>query len=154
FINMAAADDHPEFTRKIKLKARVRWKGGDPSRSLAGKSVHWYVTAGGSNRGSLTPASLKHGYDSDGGAEHKDSSTDSDGWTPVVEFHTSQYGGDQFTCSATLNADYTGGLQAGAYTVWRRIFYEVDCMNRVDGGTFSNLVNEAGVQGEFAKQFV
>jgi type VI secretion system secreted protein VgrG len=154
YVNMAAANDHPEFTRIIKLKARVRWRSGDQSRSLAGKSVHWYFTAGGSNRASLAPASLKGGFDSNGGAEHKDTSTDSDGWTPVVEFHASQYGGDEFTPSATLDPGYTGGLQAGTYTVWRRLFYEVDCMNRVDGGTFSNVVNEAGIRGEFARQFV
>jgi type VI secretion system secreted protein VgrG len=154
YVNMAAATDKPEFTRKIRLKARIRWRSGDPSRSLAGKSVKWYLRPGGSNRGSLTPQSLKAGFDSDGGAERKDTATDADGWTPIVEFHSSQYGGDEFTVGATLDPGYSGGLTAGAYTVWRRIFYEVDCMTRVDGGTFSNLVNEGGVRAEYAKHFV
>src|SRR5438046_1703475 len=36
---------HPEFGQYIGLKARLKWKDGDPNRSLAGKVVYWSAKA-------------------------------------------------------------------------------------------------------------
>jgi hypothetical protein len=56
--------------------------------------------------------------------------TDGQGWTPVVTLRLSTYGGDQFTVYATTDPGYTGGRPAGAYTVWRKFWYQATGMQR------------------------
>ena len=127
------ATAHPDFGRVIHLKARIAWVSGDPTRSLAGKTVYWYATAGGSNKAGLT-GSEPPGFNVAGSNTLRTTAgTDTDGWTSVVDFHLSLYGGDQFTLSATEASSYTGGQSAGPYTVWRKFWYQVTEMTGEDG---------------------
>lgn len=153
YVNLDPDTSKIEQGRTINLRAKIKWKTGDPSRSLAGNTVRWYFTPGGSNRASLSPASCKAGYDSEGGAAHKDTTTDDQGYA-YADFVVSQYGGDTFQPFATLDAGYTGGISGGNYTVWRKLFYEVDCMGRVNSGTYADRANTASMESKFATQFL
>jgi len=181
FINLDAQVDptvaHPEFTREIRLKARVEWAGGDPTRRpITTQNIYWYVTAGSGNRAGLTgselpalsggtapaapspspaPATASGGSapaavpssgsapaaapaatpppppGSPGGPDLRTATTtDGEGWTPVVTLRLSTYGGDQFTVYATMDSSYAGGRSAGTYTVWRKFWYQVTEMGR------------------------
>jgi hypothetical protein len=94
---------------------------------------------------------LRAGFVTEGsGTPHTPSSTDASGWTGIVSFFPSRYGGDSFEVFATDNAGYTGGISAGTYTVWRRLFYELDCMSRPSGGgTYSNRADTGGMEADF-----
>lgn len=137
FINLDdrvdAATAHPDYGRRIRLKARVEWVAGDRNRPLTGKTVYWYATAGGSNKAGLL-GNERGGFTTVGSAAMRFSSnTGEDGWTPVVSFYLSRYGGDEFTISATDNSSYTGGRDAGPLTVWRKFWYQVTEMAAEDG---------------------
>src|SRR5262245_4365245 len=129
FVNLDPAPGHPEFGRVIKLKARLQWASGNPKRSLAGQKIYWYYKPWPTNRAGLT-GQLPEGFDSPGGPKQKTTPVDAQGWTPVVEFHLSKYGGDKFDIYATEDSAFQGGLSSGTYTVWRKLFYELDCMKR------------------------
>lgn len=154
YVNLDPADNHPEYGRKVRLRAKVRWKTGDPNRSLAGQEVHWYITPDGANRASLKPAGCKHGWQVEGGPRTYSVKTDAQGWTPVVDMFVSQYGGDKFDAHVTLDKSYTGGLHAGNYTVWRRLFFEVDHMGRVGGGTYADVSQKDRTVAGFANLFI
>ena len=129
---------HPEYGRCIRLKARVEWVSGDKSRSLAGEKVYWYSKADSNNRDrAKLKGEQKDGFGSPGSTKTKDASTtDKKGWTPVMQFYLSLYGGDKFEIFATENSNHTGGLKAGPYEVWRRMWYEVTEMKKKSGGKF------------------
>ncbi len=127
---------HYEYGRKIRLKARVEWAAGDKTRPLTGKKVYWYAKPDGSNRAGLA-GDAKEGFDSAGsGNLRTEVSVDDKGWTPAVDFHLSRYGGDKFEIFATEDSGYMGGLKAGAYTVWRKMYYEIAEMKKPSGGKF------------------
>ena len=128
-----AANPHPGFGRAVRLKARVEWVSGDPNRSLAGKTVYWYVTADGNNRAGLAGDELPGFAAAGTNVLQTTAPTGQDGWTTVVEFYLSLYGGDAFTVSATEDDSYQGGLSAGPYTVWRKFWYQVTEMMGEDG---------------------
>jgi hypothetical protein len=125
---------HPEYGRIIQCKARLAWVSGD-AKSLAGEKVYWYCKAGGGNKAGLTGNELE-GYDAPGGAKQKMTTTDDKGWTPIVKFHLSLYGGDTFEICATEDAGYAGGRMSGPYAVWRRFWYQVTEMKDGAGGVF------------------
>lgn len=155
FVNMPNsgkdANGHPEFGRSIRLKARLKWNSG-ASKPLNGQKVYWYFTPDGGNRASL-PAKLQAGFENAGTAQFT-STAGADGWTPIVHFIPSQYGGDEFKVFATTDSGFTGGLAAGDYTVWRRVFYELDCMKRPDAGTYADRADTAGMQTNLNGAFV
>jgi len=138
YINLDKSIDtsnpHPEYGRFIQLKARVKWDG-DKIRSLAGESVYWKSHSNPANKTGLT-GSEKDSFDSAGsGINKKAVKVDDQGWTPIVKFCLSQYGGDKFDIYATADTKYKGGLKAGTYTVWRKLWYEIDTMEKRGGGT-------------------
>ena len=151
YINMPDENGHPEFGRSIRLRARAEWVSGE-KKSVAGQNVYWYFTPDGANRTGL-PAGLQAGFE-DAGKPHFTSTTDADGWTAAVHFIPSQYGGDYFQVFATEDAGYNGGVSGGGYTVWRRLFYELDCMKRADGGTYSDRADTAGMETNLNAAFV
>ncbi len=151
YINMPAANGHPELGRSVRLKARLKWSSG-ANNPLNGQKVYWYFKPDAKNRASL-PAALQAGFDTAGTAQFT-STTAADGWTPIVHFIPSQYGGDNFEVYATTDAGFTGGLAAGDYTVWRRVFYELDCMKRPDAGTYADRADTAGMQVNLKADFV
>lgn len=132
---LEAAKVHREYDRVVQLKARAEWVEGDKTKSLAGQSVYWYSTPGGSNKAGLTGANAE-GFDSAGGAKKKKESLDAKGWTPIVKFTLSGYGGDEFKVSVTQDPGYTGGISAGPYTVWKKFWYHVTEMKDGAGGKF------------------
>lgn len=128
---------HPEYGRCVRLKARIEWVDKKKKDSLAGKKVYWYSKADSGNKTGLT-GNMKEGFDSTGGSLKKEVSTnDEKGWTPVVEFYLSQYGGDKFAVCATDDAAYKGGLKAETYEVWRKLWYQVTEMKDGKGGKFA-----------------
>ena len=128
---------HPEYGRKINLQARLEWVAGDKSRSLAGKKVYWRIEAKSGNKTGLT-GNEREGFDSAGSwTLKKEAKTGADGWSDVVEFYPSLYGGDVFSVFVTDKPDYSGGLPAGSYTVWRKFWYQVTEMEDGKGGKLS-----------------
>ncbi len=154
FINVDADPAHPEFGRCVRMRARVTWASGS-TRPLSGQTVYWYFNPGGSNRAGL-PADLRASFDSEGGGTLRTTATThASGWTDVVEFFLSQYGGDSFQVFATDNSSYSGGMPAGTYVVWRRISWELDCMQRPGGaGTYSDRADTARMDQQFRNFFV
>jgi hypothetical protein len=150
-----AGKEQPHYERYIQLRARVKWKGGG-SGSLAGKTVHFAFTP---TYGSDRPAQLyPGGVEGFTTGEKATAATDTDGWTPVVNFLVSMYGGDKFKISAQADEDGKGTLgpkkETGDYEVWRKIFYSLDCMNRPDGSDYSDRVTEATLISEYKKSFL
>jgi len=154
FINLDYAPAHPEYGRCIRFKARVAWTSGS-TRSLSGRTVYWYFNSQPGNRAGL-PASLRASFDTEGGNPLRTTSTaDATGWTDEVEFVPSQYGGDTFEVFATENSSYSGGTSAQRYTVWRQLFWELDCMQRPSGGgTYSNRADAGRLNQKFRDLFV
>lgn len=145
---------HYDHGRVIYLRAKLRWRSGDASRSLAGNHVYWKIEPDSGNRVDIAN-SLKHGFDSAGSTTiTKISTVDSDGWTPVVEVHLSNYGGDVFTVRATENVSYTGGETTGQFSVWKKIYYTLGCMPRTDGTSYSNRVTEADLVSQYGNSFI
>lgn len=137
---------HPEYGRVLRLRARVEGTTGEPGRSLAGQTLYWYVRAGSGNQANLDPASAAC-FDAPGsGILRKETVTDRGGWTPVVRFHLSQYGGDQFDVFVTDDPSYQGGISVGTFTVWRKLWYQVTEMRDAGEGI---LDLPASVQSAF-----
>jgi hypothetical protein len=129
FINLDATVDasaaHKEYGRCLSFKARVEWVSGDRSRSLASERVYWYANPGSSNKTGLT-GDARAGFSAASDPPYRRGSPcNAAGWTEVVTFDLSRYGGDEFEVFATTQADYTGGLSAGNYVVWRKFWYMV-----------------------------
>lgn len=113
----------PEYGEYVALKARIEWTGGDKSRSLAGKPVYFYVKPGGKNKKDLD-AVHRAGIGARGD-DKKQLSADAKGWTDVIHCYLSKHGGEEFEFFATDSAGYKGGLGAGAYTVWRKLWFQM-----------------------------
>lgn len=128
------SDFHPENGRVIRLLARVAWKSGKQS-GLEGHTVVWTEGHFDDRVVDLDPADYQ-GFDSPGSQTPEHASiTTANGWTPVVKFYLSTYGGDRFSLTATLQS--TGQqLAAGTYEVWRRFWYQVTEMKRLSGGLY------------------
>jgi hypothetical protein len=131
-----AGNAHPEFGRIVTFKARVEWASGDKSKALSGKTVYWYVTADAGNKATLV-GSARVGLGASDGTVKSSNSCDAGGWTAEMALHLSVYGGDQFKIGATLASNHTGGLTAGDYIVWRKLWYEVDTMKKRGGGVLT-----------------
>lgn len=137
YVNLDANSDpshpHAEFGRVIKLRVRVAWVSASESRSPGGQPVNWRFVAASGNRGGLT-GDDREGFDGPGGAGTKTVTTDDDGWTPIVEFFLSRYGGDEFDVYASLTAaSSSADPHFGTYVVWRRLFYDILEMKKADG---------------------
>lgn len=130
---VAAESAHPEFGRIVTFKARVEWASGDKSKALSGKTVYWYLTPDAGNKATLAGAA-RAGLGSSDGTMKSSNSCDARGWTSEMALHLSVYGGDKFKMGATLASSHTGGLTAGDYIVWRKLWYEVDTMKKRGGG--------------------
>src|SRR5262249_33517697 len=125
---------HPEHGRCVRLRARIAWTVGDPSRSLAGRPVTWILRPDPGNRAELEVAA-REGFDAAGsGSLRKETTTDHGGWTPVVRVYLSEYGGDRFELFVTEDPSSQGGQPVCAFTVWRKLWYQVTEMQTPDGG--------------------
>lgn len=126
---------HPEYGRVIRLLARVAWKSGKQS-DLEGHTVVWTENHLEDDLVVDLKPSEYHGFNSPGSktSEHE-SVTTANGWTPVVEFYLSTYGGYRFSLTASLQS---GGpqLPAGTYEVWKKFWYQVTEMKRRSGGRY------------------
>ena len=150
YVNMPARNGDAQYGPQVRLKARVEWEGGSTG-SLAGQTVHFCFTPDSKNRAGM-PAKLQAGFATAGTAEAT-ATTDDQGWTTIVTFLPSQYGGDVFEVFASLIAK-SGGLSGGVYTVWRRVYYELDCMQRAGGGSYSDRADGNKVESKLADAFV
>jgi len=159
----------PEYGRRIKLKAQIRWKSGNLG-GLAGNKVYWLLKSGKHNRENL-PNSMKATFGewldevptkNRAISPPKDiqivttlnANTDDDGWTATVCVTLSRYGGDKVMIFASCNPfdkKHTPKDDESivTYTVWRKVFYELDCMkqeNRDDTyETYANTQNFASI---------
>jgi len=140
----------PEYGRFVCLKARVEWKSGSQS-GLAGHTVHWSCFNEPPLRNELAPKD-RHGFGAAGsGSNSAEGVTDGEGWTEPVYFYLSTYGGEVFELSASLEP-LGEGLPAGAYTVWRKFWYQVTEMKRPGGGLFELPAASANVFEEAYRQ--
>lgn len=153
-------DDVVEYGRRIRLKACYVEKTGTQTKLLSGEKIYWRAYPGPNNKKGLIKQ-LKAGFDSAGsGTLEKEVTTDADGWTPIVDFYVSRYGGDVFHLMASdrkppKNASSSYGEAAGTYEVWRKLYYELDCMTRPGGGgTYANRANTTGMENKLAQSFV
>lgn len=149
-----ARGPHYNYGRIIYLRAKLKWKTGDQSRSLAGKSVYWQIEPDPGNRTDLA-ANVKHGWDHPNSSSvRKVSTVNSRGWTPVVQLHLSNYGGDKFKVRVTEDRTYTGGKRTGEFRVWKKIYYTLACMARSGRGDYSNRVREASLVSTYRDSFI
>lgn len=146
---------HYDYGRVIFLRAKLRWRSGDQSRSLAGKIVYWQVEPYQTNRTDLA-REIKHGIGSAGarGTARDTTEVDAEGWTRVVSIYLSIYGDDKFKVRATENSNYMGGMLSRLFTVWKKIYYTLACMNRENTGNYSDRVTEATLVGEYENSFI
>jgi len=148
--------EQPHYERYVEFRARVRWKGGG-SGSLSGRTVHFSFTP---TYGSDRPAEIYAGGKESfvAGGDKATAGTGDDGWTPVVSFLVSMYGGDKFKVSAQADEDGKGKLGSkmttGDYQVWKKIYYTLACMKRPDGSDYSDRVTEATLVSEYEKSFI
>ena len=143
----------PEHGRVVCLKARVAWKSGKSS-GLAGQEVRWDAIYTPALRNALEP-DANQGFDSAGsGSAFTTTTTDADGWTPIVEYFLSTYGGEDSTLSATLES--TGVEKpAGTYTVWKKFWYQVTEMAHPPSGRFELRPHASETfEALFAKDFI
>jgi len=127
---------HPDYGRCIRLKARVEWISGNICRQPDGRIIKWSYKSGAKNRPNLSGGD-KEGFDKKSGSTTKETVTDVQGWTPVLEFflsdpvdnwrplipfaiptsrkRLSQYAGDTFDIIATDENDES--LRTGLLTV-------------------------------------
>jgi len=152
YINLPPDSNHPEVGRLLRLQARVAPVSGSPP--LSGKTIYFYFKPDPGNRSGLT-GSLTAGFNSAGGAATTTSSTNAQGWTGIVNFYLSQYGGDKFELFATDDSSYKGGLSLGTLTVWRKLFYELDCMKKSPGsGTYSAEAKTSDMESSLKALFI
>ena len=144
---------HPEYGRCINLAAKVVKVAGDASTTLSGHKLYWYIVPNPANKTGLT-GTAKAGFGAGGGAMKLPNTSGADGWSPTVKFFPSSYGGDKFDVYVTENKNYTGGLKAGTYTVWRRMWYQITEMKDSTGSPFAiapatSAGMEAGMKAVF-----
>ena len=127
-------DLRPEHGRVVCLKARVAWKSGK-SAGLAGHEIRWDSIYTPALRNDLRDED-RHGFNT-AGSDSSDTTvtTDADGWTPIVEYFLSTYGGEESILSATLLATGTE-KPAGTYTVWKKFWYQVTEMKHPPSAKF------------------
>lgn len=142
-----------DLGRTIYLKAKLRWKSGDASRSLAGKKVYWKAAPDGANKTGLV-AALKGGFGGTADKMTEESTVDDQGWTPVVSFLLTRYGGDKFKFQAASDSGYANKLESGEYIVWRKLLYELDGMVRPGGGSYKDKFDASILDNRFNGQFV
>jgi len=147
----------PHHDRYVELRARVKPKGSG-SGSLAGKAVHFsYTPSYGTDRPAELYAGGKEGFGHQNAATLK-TYTNKDGWTGVVRFYMSMYGGDKFKIAAQADEDGKGNLgkklETGDYQVWKEIRYTLACMKRPSGSDYSDRVTEATLKSEYKKSFI
>ncbi len=140
------AKRRPDYGRYIEFRARVEWVRGDKSRSLKGKTVYFtskLTKKGKDDRPKTMHKDEDHGFGSAGGKKEDvpvKVETD-DGWTQVVKFYPSMYGGDQFRVTAQADEKNKGKptgkkLHLGNYIVWRKFWYQT---SRFTGQTQHDL---------------
>lgn len=150
--------EKPHYGRYIELRARVKWKDkkmqGQP---LTGKTVHFSCTR---TNGKGRPAQIYNdGKESFGsGGDKTTAQTDAKGWTSVVKFNLSRFGGDKFKIAAQADEDGKGKKgskkKTGNYMVWRKLYYKVTCMKRHDGTNYSNRVSESKLKKKYKNLFI
>ncbi len=158
YINLGRTRRHRDYGRVVRLKAQVERVAGDPSWGLWRHAVYWRFNSSGPSStavyGGYTslPGSMKAGF----GTGHQGTrmtTTDAQGWTGEVDFYLGKYGGDEFSVWVSEQRT-TGGLRAGKYHVWRRVYCELECMRRSNTGTYANRAQFARVQAAYRPQFV
>ncbi len=152
---------HPEYGRYIELRVRVAWVT-QRKDSLSGKKVYWTFThTAVDGRPRDLKDSEKEGFNSAGGHTAKVSTTDQWGWTPIMKFYLSQYGGDKF--SVTVQADEEDqGKPSGkkhstkTYQVWQRMWYQITEMDQKTGPGRLKMPSGVmtGVRKSFADVFI
>ena len=153
FINLQQTTNNYEYGRRIRFQARVTCAGGGSGR-LDGHQVDWIVERGTHNQHSM-PMSMRGGFGASR-VQQEVTETDSEGWTQPIEFFLSQFGGDRFRIRATTQSNHQGGLQTCWYEVWRKLWVEVDTMQRPSGGnTFLSPLYRTCVelQGDLQDKF-
>ena len=131
----------PDYGRKLLFRARVERSDGAKD-ALGGHKVNFtFARTDGPNRTdpSGEPAvwdatdltgAQREGFNAEGGDKEASASTEADGWTGQVAFHLSQFGGDAFTVTATLDKSVRGAaasapIASTAYQGWRRFWYQL-----------------------------
>ena len=142
YVNLSANEANHNG-REITVEAEVKPK-------VTGVRVHFTLDTKPDNRGSL-PADMQ-------GKMTPDSAlTDANG-IAKTKLTLSRYGGDKFRVSASLNPGTApsakGAKNTGWFEVWRKLYYELDCMKRSGGGSYSNRANPGGLKSEYQKVFV
>ena len=147
YVNTGYADNHPEWGRRIRLKARAVCRsvcGDRPApRGTQIYRANYDARPRGIVSGSPLPESLNGGFSRHGGPATRISVTSDNGWTEVVAFYLSAIGGDVFSVYATENdaemrSRSMQGRRACRFHVWRKIWYEVDHMARPGSGRYGN----------------
>lgn len=137
-------DEAQKHGRDITIQAHI-------DREEADVTVYFSVDADANNRASLLDA-LKEKLAA------TSAKTNAKG-IAEVSFTLSRYGGDKFRVSASLEENRAPGSagtkQTQWFEVWRKVFYEVDCMKRPSGGgTYADLADAAAMVSEYKKHFV
>jgi hypothetical protein len=138
YINLDEKTDpdepHKEYGRALRFRARVAWDGDAAGCPLAGRHVYWYAVPDPANRAKLWSPPEYEGFATVGSRERRFvSEVDEQGWTPIVTFYLPQYGGDRFEIFATIDERFEGGTSAGAFVVWRRLWFDLVEMKRSNG---------------------
>ena len=144
--------------RYLRVKARIERVSGDGS--LRNRAVYWRFSPEGADRSQLSdgyydrlPRRMRVGFGGAGDAPTARSQTDEEGWTRPVNFYPSLYGGDLFTVWAS-HEEGSGGRRAGTYRVWRKLFIEIENMQRVGARDFGEYFNWNDLAAKFATDFV
>jgi hypothetical protein len=148
WVNQTPRSKEPDADRgrKITLKARVMWKSGRGA-DLAGHSVSFRVEPGAGNRENLLPA-IEHQQ------ELLSATTDSDGWTYAIPLRLSTYGGDKFRIRASLGKGRSDDKRTGTFTIWRKVFYEVETMRDPEGNKRPGLIDRSKISAEMERCFI
>jgi hypothetical protein len=148
WVNMTARSGEPDFDRgrQITLQARVKWKSGKDT-GLFGHSVSFSIEPDAGNRASLLP-SLQHQ------SETMSVTTAAQGWCSPVTLKLSNYGGDKFHIRARLGEGRSDDKRTGVFTIWRKVFYEVETMRDPDGNKRPELINRGKITAEMERCFI
>ncbi|MFQ5462503.1 MAG: carboxypeptidase regulatory-like domain-containing protein [Phycisphaerae bacterium] len=137
------ADEAGHHGRAITITAQT-------TPATAGIRIYFTLQADPTNKTGL-PAALEAGLSPEQvvtGADGKAETT----------LTLSRYGGDKFRVGASLNAGTApgsdGSCDTGWFEVWRKLYYETDCMARPGGGSYSNRANHAGLRSAMRPVFL
>jgi len=145
---------HPEYGRRIRLQARIKWVRGDRKGNLNTHHVYWRVALAVVDQPNLSGGEL-WGFCRKGSSDPKErsvfvSDTDANGFTEV-DFYLSQYGGDGFMLQAGDKPAFSGVVKSGgAYQVWRKFWYQLTQMKDETGSPF---VLPGAVINDFEKAY-